>query len=84
MCHARKSKVTREEEEMGVQGLATYISKHKDYKFQDHVDLLAWSKQQGFGMIVILPYFLHNPSYISTLTIKFKSCYLLLELKQQE
>lgn len=35
---------------MGVQGLATYVSKRKDYKYQEHIDLIEWAKQKGFGM----------------------------------
>eukprot|EP00026_Physarum_polycephalum_P002767 Phypoly_transcript_02775.p1 GENE.Phypoly_transcript_02775~~Phypoly_transcript_02775.p1 ORF type:complete len:874 (+),score=213.14 Phypoly_transcript_02775:33-2624(+) len=36
---------------MGVQGLATYVAKHKDYKYQEHIDLVEWAKQKGFAEV---------------------------------
>ena len=35
---------------MGVHGLASYVAKHKGYKHQEHIDVLEWAKQKGFGM----------------------------------
>jgi hypothetical protein len=39
---------------MGVRGLASYVAKHKDYKYQEHIDLIEWSKQKGFGMKIVI------------------------------
>jgi hypothetical protein len=49
-----RSNQAEQQLKMGVQGLATYVAKHKDYKYQEHIDLVEWAKQKGFGMKQII------------------------------